>query len=92
MNTKQKNVVKLLLEINAERYNNTFGKYLSWEINRVTQNPEGKAKWTIDVLEQSSTGASHYYKDMAQISEAALISSYMTFRGPDMTIIKFNLY
>ena len=89
MNTKHKNVVKQLLEIYAERYDTTFGKYLSWEIKRTSTNPGGRAKWTIDIYEENFTGASHYFREVAKICEAALVSSYMTIKEGE---IKFNLY
>jgi len=92
MKTKNKNVVRNLLEIRADFHNETFGKQISWK--SVNVGTKDNPNWHIDIYEvQFSPTVSFNYDIIGKIATVAMVNHWM---GADemngRTIVKFHLY
>ena len=91
MKTKNKNVVRNLLEIRADFHKETFGKHVSWEIKSL--GTKNEPNWNINIYENQITLVSFNYEIIAMIANAAMVTQLMDIEERNgEKVIRFHLY
>ena len=91
MKTKNKNVVRNLLEIHADFHKETFGTHITWEFKnlRTKEDPN----WCVLIYENRDPATSFHYKTIGTMAEIAMVNHWMdTEERNGEKVIRFRLY
>ena len=90
MKTKNKNVVKNLLEIRADFHKETFKEHVSWE--SVNLGTKDDPDWQIDIYE-ARDGFSFDYEYIAMIVQVSMVSDWLSVEErKGRKVVRFHLY
>ena len=91
MKTKNKNVVRNLLEIRADFHKETFGPRITWEIKNLGTKKD--PNWNINIYENQNTLVSFNYEIIGIIAMAAMVTQLMDIEERNgKKVIRFHLY